>query len=1065
MGLGWALLSSGTLLAQYPDFSTAEVRQMSIAQGLPARTVYGAAYDAHGLLWLSTGGGLCRYGGYAVSTFPRLARQFHGRMRRDDGGRLLCVLSHEEEQYGDSLEIFDPATLAASGLLLNRSVPAPYAGYYHRAGRPLYLAGGQHVYRLAGPGERPRPVHRLARPLRAGDRLVWADSAAYLILSAGGEPTLGGSADRKPLPERGPVLAAYRDAAGGCWASYARAVYHWPPGAAGWRRLTTEGPNASPALNTFYEDRAGHLLIGHHTGYELNALYYPTPQGLHPVTGLLEVEDRILDLGGADFRQEVLAPSFNGLLRFRFAAERPQIFRTHLSRRLQPGQFGRVMRGITRGDDGYVYAHKDGNHPLWYRLDPASQRIDSIVIRDNLRRVARQDGCGMDLINFRGRIYGTNCQRGSNAHQGQIYCYDPTTEDWRQWELPRPNQIGRSILPTGRPGELLIIAEQSLTHVGGQIFRFRPARDSIAAVALRGLTAGLTGRVKRTVYDSARGRYWIGTTTGLFSFDPAGNHLREHPAAAADQPLSVSDIYLEADSSLLIGTFGRGILRYQPASGTFRTEAAQLDDDNQYLDIPILDLPSNDIAFIYRPHPRELLVTTFNGLYHRDSTGLSHVFTTADGLSDNEFNSISFFYDSADSVFYAGGINGLVSFRRSDLAVAPSAHHPVMLRYHRFGDQASREITEQLPPRPTAPLNIAPDVSYFTLDYALTDYRNPAGNRFQTRLVPLDADWSPPTTTNSTRFTRLPPGDYTFQVRGTDAWGRTTADVLSYPIHVATPWHQQWWVRLLGLLLFAGLVLFVERLAQRGRRRRREQRAAYERRLLDLELRTLRQQMNPHFVFNALNSVRDFVRRGEREQSADYLLDFSRLMRLFLESSRNRFLPLRQELDLLDKYVTLEQLRFPGKFTYGCTVAPDLDPDFEEVPCLLLQPLVENAIVHGLFHLTDRRGHLSLDVRSDPDREETLICTITDDGVGRAYAAGRRAPSAHRSRATQIFAERQELLATQGEVRIALFTEDLHPGREHTGTRVTVYFNYGDDPLPAVAPPRRAAPAAPVPGA
>jgi LytS/YehU family sensor histidine kinase len=215
-----------------------------------------------------------------------------------------------------------------------------------------------------------------------------------------------------------------------------------------------------------------------------------------------------------------------------------------------------------------------------------------------------------------------------------------------------------------------------------------------------------------------------------------------------------------------------------------------------------------------------------------------------------------------------------------------------------------------------------------------------------------------------------------------------------------------------------------------------------ERKVLSLELRSLRQQLNPHFISNAMNAIKEYIQRPNTEDSARYLTDFSLMMRSFLESSRRRFTPIADEVDMMKRYVSLEQLRYPGKFDVVFTIDPDLDPAMDEVPSLLLQPIIENAIEHGLRPLNSG-GYLRICFELDPDDDDVIICTVSDNGVGRKIAAMRSKSPGHISRATAILEERQALLASDDEIKLSVLVTDLYPEREHTGTVVTVRIEAG----------------------
>jgi tetratricopeptide (TPR) repeat protein/anti-sigma regulatory factor (Ser/Thr protein kinase) len=152
----------------------------------------------------------------------------------------------------------------------------------------------------------------------------------------------------------------------------------------------------------------------------------------------------------------------------------------------------------------------------------------------------------------------------------------------------------------------------------------------------------------------------------------------------------------------------------------------------------------------------------------------------------------------------------------------------------------------------------------------------------------------------------------------------------------------------------------------------------------ELEMRALRAQMNPHFIFNCLNSINRFIIGNDAEQAADYLTKFAKLIRIVLEKSGLSFIPLTEELESLKLYMDLEALRFRNPFIYEIN-SDGLDMESVSVPSLLIQPFVENAIWHGLSTMQDRTGKITISLRLD---NETLLCEIVDNGVGMSGSAG-----------------------------------------------------------------------------
>ncbi len=152
---------------------------------------------------------------------------------------------------------------------------------------------------------------------------------------------------------------------------------------------------------------------------------------------------------------------------------------------------------------------------------------------------------------------------------------------------------------------------------------------------------------------------------------------------------------------------------------------------------------------------------------------------------------------------------------------------------------------------------------------------------------------------------------------------------------------------------------------------------------LQLEMQALRAQMNPHFIFNSLNSINNFILKNDKEDASEYLLKFSRLTRMILENSKNTLIGLDQELEALKLYIQLESVRFVDHFEYDITHAEDLDTASLFVPPLILQPYVENAIHHGLLQKAGP-GTLHIHIQ---EKEGDLIIKIEDDGIGRTLAS------------------------------------------------------------------------------
>lgn len=212
----------------------------------------------------------------------------------------------------------------------------------------------------------------------------------------------------------------------------------------------------------------------------------------------------------------------------------------------------------------------------------------------------------------------------------------------------------------------------------------------------------------------------------------------------------------------------------------------------------------------------------------------------------------------------------------------------------------------------------------------------------------------------------------------------------------------------------------------------------FERKLADTEMVALRAQMNPHFIFNCLNSIKLYTLQNNSEQASDYLSKFAKLIRLVLENSRSELVPLKNELEALQLYSELEAMRFKHKVNIRIVVSPDIDTQYIRIPPLLLQPYVENAIWHGLMHKQEG-GMVKIQVYQP--NEQLLLIEITDDGVGRAKAAQLKSKSTgqHKSFGLQVTADRIRMINHLYDTDTQVQIHDLVDGfGKPCGTKVVL---------------------------
>ncbi len=406
-------------------------------------------------------------------------------------------------------------------------------------------------------------------------------------------------------------------------------------------------------------------------------------------------------------------------------------------------------------------------------------------------------------------------------------------------------------------------------------------------------------------------------------------------------------------------------------------------------------------------------------------------FYQTDGLLSNVISNVELM-DTALNILFVSTDRGLCLFEPDKMGAAAPAP-PTFITGLRVSDQLV-----SLPP--SGPLALPYSQNDLRIEFTGVNFINGFSNRYQysMELEGRQASWKEAGTDNFANFLNLAPGRYTFCARTANSdgvWGEKEA--LLY-IVIYPPWWQTWTFR---LSLFAALAMlvwgFYRRQIMRTENREKEK-AQVRQQLADLEMKALRSQMNPHFVFNALNSVQNFILKNDTREASKYLTKFARLMRLILENSESPMVPLAREIELLRYYTELEQLRFNYRFSFDFQIDSSLSPESVSIPGMLIQPHIENAIWHGLMHKS-APGHLWLRfLKAD---EKTLVCEIEDDGVGRARAAEieKDRPKNHRSTGLANIRNRLDLLNAQLAEDIRLDFEDLYDEQGQTrGTKVVV---------------------------
>ncbi|MGE0636930.1 MAG: sensor histidine kinase [Bacteroidia bacterium] len=430
-------------------------------------------------------------------------------------------------------------------------------------------------------------------------------------------------------------------------------------------------------------------------------------------------------------------------------------------------------------------------------------------------------------------------------------------------------------------------------------------------------------------------------------------------------------------------------------------------------------LSENTMRYI-KAHNATLVFCSTDFLYRVDlkTTKLSK-FNITSGINPKDINAI----EITDSLIVLATNKGLVYF-----PLALSDFNPV-----------EPGISVSLVTHADSILNFSSSVqlpynnSNFRIYFSSAAFRSRGKFTYQYRLKGLDTTWvTTPASVNYAVFSSVPPGDFLFEVRAVNESGVQSKTVASIGVSVSSPVWQQWWFYVLISVLSVGLVVLIYQFRIRYLTRK----ADLQNKLTASQLTALKAQMNPHFMYNALNSIQDLILQSDIKNTNYYLSRFSSLMRKVLDASGSNEITLNDEVEMLELYLELEKLRFGNDFTYTITVQKGISRDETKLPSLILQLFVENAIKHGLLH---KKGDKKLSVEFLV-HNNILVCSVTDNGVGRTRSAEikQRSALAHQSFATKATEKRLELINSSRQKKIKLQVIDLMEGEKALGTKVVL---------------------------
>ena len=403
----------------------------------------------------------------------------------------------------------------------------------------------------------------------------------------------------------------------------------------------------------------------------------------------------------------------------------------------------------------------------------------------------------------------------------------------------------------------------------------------------------------------------------------------------------------------------------------------------------------------------------------------------SDGLQGSEFNAGAY-HRSTDGELFFGGIDGYNAFYPSSIKDNQQTPSVVLTGFNVFNK--ARSLGQSL--ETTDTITLSHRDSFFSFEFAGLHLVAPEKNQYAYMMEGFDREWIH----DERRFasyTNLDPGTYTFKVKASNNDGIWNENGLAVVVNITPPFWKTWWFYLIGLVIAAVIIYGFYRFRIAQVRKEEKLKTEFNKKLAEVEMTALRAQMNPHFLFNCLNSINRYIVKSDPETASGYLTKFSRLIRLILQNSKSATVPLESELEALKLYIEMEEMRFDNQFDYKIQVGKNIEPQYVAVPPMILQPYVENAIWHGLMHKEDK-GSLLIDLSLE---EKWLRCVIEDNGIGRQKAQDLKSKSATRKKSMgmKITSDRLSLVNHLYNQKTKVDVIDLEDtNKKPTGTRVIV---------------------------
>lgn len=541
--------------------------------------------------------------------------------------------------------------------------------------------------------------------------------------------------------------------------------------------------------------------------------------------------------------------------------------------------------------------------------------------------------------------------------------------------------------------------------------------------------AGVSRNI-RMIFNENEKIIWFCSSDGLFRYNMNTHKADKFDDSNGLPDNSVMSIQKDKDGVLWIAT-GKGLVKY--GNGKFT----------------IINLPgnyaANNINFLSIDKFNTLWIGTNWGLYELDLSQKDSIVTTdfirysnLDGLKSLECNQNAAFIDSKNNLWFGTSL-GLMKHTivgARDSSMLPQIHITDIRLFFEKKDLSkySKGVNDKGLPKD---LILKYNKNHLTFDFEGIYHTSPDKIRYQFKLDGFDEDWQPTTTANFVTYSNISSGDYDFQLQASID-GKKWTEAVVFSFTVKPPFWLTWWFYLLCVIFVSSIVWgLIKRKQKIEEEKRATQLIMDKSKMLTLEQQALNSSMNRHFIFNALNSIQYYINRQDKKSANKYLSSFAKLVRKNLDSSLVNEVYIDEEIERINLYLNLEQMRFQDKFTYQINMDESIELQTIKIPSMLLQPFIENSIWHGILP-SNKSGNIDVNINKKGNQ---LIIDIIDDGIGidESLALKKDKKQYHVSKGMELTKNRIELISKISNKECTVKGPfQLEENNKVLGTQVTI---------------------------